>query len=326
MPRPQPFSRRGKPLPDVFSPQVSERARLRIVAILAPAIDSFRLTRLRHRICEQHGTVYMDSVFFDLEGRDSLCEYTTHCNDEEFLDLVEFCFQVSEKLDHDELQRINHVFREEGAGYELMAPPSRYADADEEDGESAQEEDVEEEEDIPYGAEDEQAVPEPHAFGFPQIIRKPDEVTFEHVMRPALRILGDPRFSVANDEVLAAFDAYRRGNFDEALTDCGSCIESVLKTICALRGWPFDPERDTAARLVGICKQNHLFPPFYEPHLLSIATIRNRLSDAHGRGPAPAFGEVREEQVEHMLAVTLAATTFLVRSAQLAPEVIGRSR
>ncbi len=86
---------------------------------------------------------------------------------------------------------------------------------------------------------------------------------------------------------------------------------SVLRTICHHKGWPFDQNKDTFAKLVGICKDNHLFPPFYVPVLEAAGSIRNKISDAHGRGPVPQYA-VSKEHADHMIRLASTNITFLV--------------
>jgi hypothetical protein len=143
-----------------------------------------------------------------------------------------------------------------------------------------------------------------------------DEYLEDTAVRPALQVLADPRFATANAEMLKAHEEYRRGRYPEALTACSSAFESVLKTICTAKGWTFNPDKDACAALVKACKDNGLFPGFYQPIFEATGTIRNKLGSAHGKGPAPLY-QVRKEDVEHALQVTAAHIVLLVGRAQL---------
>jgi hypothetical protein len=66
----------------------------------------------------------------------------------------------------------------------------------------------------------------------------------EKVVQPALEALRDPLLATANCELLDAFEKVRKGNYPDAITSCGAAFESVLKTICKAKGWPYDPDRD----------------------------------------------------------------------------------
>lgn len=129
----------------------------------------------------------------------------------------------------------------------------------------------------------------------------------EQVVRPCLEALSRPGFDTANAEMMKAHEAYRRGEFADAITDAGAAFESVLKTICQRRGWSFDPDRDTCSKLVSICRENGLFHPFYVPLLDATGTIRNKIGDAHGHGPTERY-VVRKEHADHM--IRLASTNI----------------
>jgi hypothetical protein len=70
------------------------------------------------------------------------------------------------------------------------------------------------------------------------------------------------------------------------------------------------------AKLVGICRDNQLFPSFYAPVLEATGTIRNRIGDAHGRGPDPLY-PVAKEHADHMIRLASTNITFLVGLAGL---------
>ena len=97
------------------------------------------------------------------------------------------------------------------------------------------------------------------------------------------------------------------------MTSCASSFESLLKTICSLNQWQFDPERDACSKLVGVCKTNGLFHPFYAATFEAIGTIRNKLSDAHGRGPKEIYIATKSH-AEHFLRITASHMLFLHES------------
>ena len=57
-----------------------------------------------------------------------------------------------------------------------------------------------------------------------------DETFFEEVTAPCLSILGKGGFSQAHKHFLDAYQELKQKKFDDALTDCGQSIESVIKT------------------------------------------------------------------------------------------------
>lgn len=147
-------------------------------------------------------------------------------------------------------------------------------------------------------------------------MKKNKQFSHETTIRPCLEFLADPRFHTANAEMLKAHDDYRKGDYADAITSCGSAFESVLKTICDHHSWAYDPDKDTCSKLVGICRDNGLFPPFYAPIFEATGTIRNKLGDAHGRGPTPIYA-IRKEHVDHMIQITSAHILLLVELAKL---------
>jgi hypothetical protein len=65
-------------------------------------------------------------------------------------------------------------------------------------------------------------------------------------------------------ELTNAFEEVRRGADADAITSAGSAFESVLKAICALNCWQHDPDKDRCSRLLDVCRENGLFPPFLQ--------------------------------------------------------------
>ena len=114
--------------------------------------------------------------------------------------------------------------------------------------------------------------------------------------------------------MMKAHEAYRKLQYEDAITDAASAFESTLKTICSTRGWAYNPDKDTLSPLVKACNANSLFPSFYVPIFEAVGTLRNKMSDAHGRGPKPPY-TVSKEHADHMIQMTSAHITFLVRLA-----------
>jgi Abortive infection C-terminus len=89
-----------------------------------------------------------------------------------------------------------------------------------------------------------------------------------------------------------------------------------MKTICANKGWPFDKGADGCKKLVDTCSVNRLFPEFYANVLIATGTIRNKMGDAHGRGPTPQYS-VTKEHAGHMIRLVSTHVTLLVDLAGL---------
>jgi uncharacterized protein DUF7014 len=122
-----------------------------------------------------------------------------------------------------------------------------------------------------------------HVRAYPKVISKESETMHKEAIQPALQVLAAPYFAAANKEYLAALEDYRKGDIGDCLVKCGSAFESVLKVICDRRGWPYS-QTDVASTLVRTIIGNTSLDNYFEPLLIIIATLRNRMSTAHGAG------------------------------------------
>ena len=124
-----------------------------------------------------------------------------------------------------------------------------------------------------------------------EIIRIDNGLIHSEYIKPVLCLLHSPGFEGAEQEFVKAFERLRQRDNKNAIIEAEKAFESVLKTICSKCGYPFDPERDTAKKLISILKDNNYFPTYMEDHLNTIAkalengapTMRNRTS-GHGQG------------------------------------------
>ena len=80
-----------------------------------------------------------------------------------------------------------------------------------------------------------------HTRAYPQLIMKENEVLHANAIAQALTLLQRPHFRGTNSEYLAALEDYRKGDFGDCLTKCGSAFESVLKVISERQGWAYKP-------------------------------------------------------------------------------------
>ncbi|HWZ04524.1 MAG TPA: hypothetical protein VNX40_12995, partial [Mucilaginibacter sp.] len=94
-----------------------------------------------------------------------------------------------------------------------------------------------------------------------------------------------------------------------------------MKTICTAKGWAFN-QTDTAKKLIQICFQNGLVPPFTQNQFTSlqnllesgIPTIRNKLG-GHGQGALPQ--KVDDGMTRYGLNLTGANIIFLIEQSAL---------
>ena len=118
---------------------------------------------------------------------------------------------------------------------------------------------------------------------YPRVIMRENEVLHSQAIVPTLTFLQKPVLKNANSEFLDALEDYRKGDFGDCLTKCGSAFESVMKVICAEKGWAFK-EADTANTLIKTVVSNSSLDSYFETPLMVVATLRNRLSSSHGGG------------------------------------------
>jgi Abortive infection C-terminus len=146
-------------------------------------------------------------------------------------------------------------------------------------------------------------------IAFPRVILKEQEIPYREAVAPAIALLAEKGFSSANREFLDALAEYRKGRYGDSLTKCGSAFESTMKLVCDKRKWKYSPT-DTAAPLLKTIVGNSGLDSFFEQPLLIVATLRNRLSTAHGAGAAPR--SVSQHQARYAINATAAGILLLV--------------
>lgn len=162
-----------------------------------------------------------------------------------------------------------------------------------------------------------------YEFASGQIIRKDSEILHSEVVRPVLQLLLDERFAGANQEFLSAHEHYRHGRYVECLNECLKAFESIMKTICEIRSWPYE-RNYTASRLISACLDNGLLPQFHQTQLTTlqtqlqsgIPTVRNRLS-GHGRGTQQV--DVPSHYASYLLHLTATTIKFLIEAENNLP-------
>jgi len=147
---------------------------------------------------------------------------------------------------------------------------------------------------------------------YPQVIRKDSEVLYRSAIQPTLQLLREPEYCAANKEFLEALEDFRKADYGDCLIKCGSAFESVLKVICAQKKWPYQPT-DTASPLLKTVINKSGLEQFFEQPLILVATIRNKLSKAHGAGVASR--NVSKAKAEYGINATAAAILLLVAEA-----------
>ena len=96
------------------------------------------------------------------------------------------------------------------------------------------------------------------------------------------------------------------------MAKCASAYESVLKIICARKGWKVKGSVD-AANLLATILNNTGLEQFYKNPLQIVFIIRNEKSIAHGAGTQPR--EVSEYVANFAINSSASAIQFLVAAA-----------
>lgn len=126
-----------------------------------------------------------------------------------------------------------------------------------------------------------------------ELIRIDSQYVHSEVVRPAMALLQKSSFHGASDEFMRAHEHYRKGRHKEAISEALKAFESVLLTICQLRGWSCGPTA-TAGRLIETVFTNGLIPPDLKSHFTALPSLlqsglpslRNR-HGGHGQGSEP---------------------------------------
>ena len=149
----------------------------------------------------------------------------------------------------------------------------------------------------------------PTIEAYPQIIRRDNEILQQTAIQPTLELLSISAFKTANQEFLSALKDYREEKYADCVGKCGSSFESVMKVICDLKGWSYK-QTDTSETLLNtIIHKTGMESFFYQPIML-VATMRNRLSSAHGAGAQERT--VREHVAQYAINSTASAILLLV--------------
>jgi hypothetical protein len=165
-----------------------------------------------------------------------------------------------------------------------------------------------------------------HGIGYEfdgEIIRVDSQLLHSETVKPALALLREPAYRGAQAEFLTAHEHYRHGRKKEALTESLKAFESVMKSICAKRKWPHDPNAQ-AKTLLQTLFDNGLIQPFWTSHFSAlratleagVPTARNKLG-GHGQGPDVV--EVPEFLVGYVLHLTASAILFLAAAEKALP-------
>ena len=136
-----------------------------------------------------------------------------------------------------------------------------------------------------------------------------------NVVEPAFVLINNKTFSGAEKEFRQALDDYKQDNNIAAINSCGRALESTMKIICDLNKWEYG-ERDTAGRLINICREKELFEDFFYVEITKLLTDgAPRLRNAKtGHGAGAKNNEIPDFYVDYMIHTTATCIVFLIRA------------
>lgn len=293
-----PFSKRNKPAPATLRYDIPDMVRGRILSAFALCTEGqyagmHTMIQDAGKMCAlAYGGYRLPSHgILTSDAHKQITDHFMACRDEEVIDFIEWCFQSQGYgVGQVGVDIINGIFRQEGIGYEFSPYTERRVE-------------------MPKGT---------YRLDrkYPEATVKTNELAHQEIVMPTLKLLGDPAFQSANDHMLKAHELYRKGDNRSAITECGSALETVLKTICQKKQWAYTPDKDVLSGLVQVCNDNGLFYPFYVEILKNCGTIRNKLG-AHGQEPVPTY-TTESEHVEHMIHLVSSHILFLAKVAGMA--------
>jgi len=254
-------------------------------------LDAF-WTEIHSRLTYLHGVPHLSGIQQADNRPKDVIAFLTTCSDPHFLDFIEFIFQVSQYRtacpdEQKVVDTVNRFLQIDDLPYALT-PFVRDTQESELGGRK-------------------QVV---HVLvAYPRIVRRDSQVLHREAIEPALMLLTDRGFASANQEFLEALTDFRRQDYGDCLTKCGSALESTMKLICQRKRWPYK-QTDTAATLLAIVISRSGLESFFEQPLIIVATLRNRLSKSHGSGGQPK--KVSEGKARFAINTTAATILFMV--------------
>ncbi len=156
-----------------------------------------------------------------------------------------------------------------------------------------------------------------YEFANGEIIRIDNTIIHNNIIKPALKLLLDADFLGAEQEIRQAFEFRKKSDNKNAILEAGKAFESTMKTICDKKGYLYDPNKDTAKKLIDILENNGFFPGYMTTYLKTLVVlletglpaVRNK-NAAHGQGSSVV--SVPDELAEYALNLAASNIVFLV--------------
>ena len=249
------FSKRSQ-VPFIAIKPLTAEFKNRVLMLCRDSQNYSGWDELHKKMAYLHGRPVLTTNSSYVDAAQDTIDFLINCSDEDFLDFVELTFQTG-MLSYDQVGVLNEFLLFEDLPYAVS--------------------------EAVFQREDDTYRGSYRLVEFPQIIRRDDEFLHTNSTEPTLKLLAAPGFDSAEREFMQAHKHFRLGEYNECLTDCGSALESVLKIICERKRWSYS-QADTAKRLLDNIFENIELGKFFKEPIMLIATLRNRVSSAHGAG------------------------------------------
>lgn len=256
--------------------------------------DLFQYTNFWDEIHTKLAYLHGKPVLFNANARSKTqdaFEYLSGCKDEYFLDFLEYIFSTNSSFHSPNRESLvidfNEFFKQDKLPYAVT--------------------------NFVWTKGSDNGYETITLTSYPQIIRKDSEAVYQTAIQPTLQLLHESDFASANKEFLESLEDFRKKDYGDCLVKCGSALESVLKVICTRNKWPHSAT-DTASPLLKTVIGQSGLESFFEQPLVLIATLRNKLSNAHGAGTASR--DATEAKAEYAINATAAAILLLVKSTR----------
>jgi len=288
------FSRREELTENSNKKSLSPEFRNRVIMLfrdeLQQIFEEF-LVGLHKKVAYFHGKFILTESEKNTTSSDDMLNFLFTCKDEHFLDILEITFQSDlpgiSWPDNALIPGINEFFRIDNLPYYLTG----YS--------------TENYETTFHGS----STTGFRITEFPKVIRRDSEILHQKAIVPALTILNGTEYKQANNEFLNALEDFRKGDFRDCLTKCGSAFESVMKILCDKNSISFK-NTDTASILLKALLTNSKLDGYWEQPLILIATLRNRLSSSHGAGTE--VKDIPEHVATYVINTTASAILLLI--------------
>lgn len=149
-----------------------------------------------------------------------------------------------------------------------------------------------------------------------RIIRIDSTLLHVEAITPALLLMQNSQFSGPLDEYLDAHNQYKNGDNKAAITSAAKAFESIMKSICAAKGW--DIGKGNASSLINALFANGFLPSYYQTQLSALKTtlevlptVRNNNS---GHGQGADIIEIPDYLAQYALNLAGTNITFLIKT------------